>query len=162
MKRLCLLLLDVLLPLGALGENPDMTAEKLAEIAALDAVEDVTGGSLRPGVGGADHGGQKAEVLYVGSAWAIVRMDGVTGYILRRRIHSVKPVDPVHTPPYGVQKSAYIARTADASPCDGPWAGMRRPSSPWRRGRSSACGVCRRAGPSCPAGIPTDISTPGC
>ena len=42
MKRLCLLLLVVLLPLGAMGEEPALTAEELAEIAALDAVEDVT------------------------------------------------------------------------------------------------------------------------
>lgn len=32
MKRLCLLLLVVLLPLGAMGEEPALTAEKLAEI----------------------------------------------------------------------------------------------------------------------------------
>ncbi|MGN0763269.1 MAG: hypothetical protein ACI4MK_07765 [Aristaeellaceae bacterium] len=61
-------------------------------------------------------GGQKAEVLYVGSEWAIVRVDGVTGYIPRRRIYSVRPVNPVHTPPYGVQKSAYIACTASFCP----------------------------------------------
>ena len=152
MKRLCLLLLVVLLPLGAMGEEPALTAEELAEIAALDAVEDVTdedsgpvweepaladfppdapavytckvledsslfaGRSLESARLLRKAGGQKAEVLYVGSEWAIVRVDGVTGYILRRRIYGVKPVDPVHTPPYGVQKSAYIARTAAACP----------------------------------------------
>ena len=152
MKRLCLLLLVVLLPLGAMGEEPALTAEELAEIAALDAVEDVTEEAIGPvweeptladfppdapavynckvledsslfaerSLESArllrKAGGQKAEVLFVGSEWAIVRVDGVTGYILRRRIYSVKPVDPVHTPPYGVQKNAYIARTASACP----------------------------------------------
>lgn len=152
MKRLCLLLLVLLLPVIALGEEAALTAEELAEIAALDAVEDMTedaSGPVWEELALADFppdapavytcriledsslfaerslesarltrkaGGQKAEVLYVGSEWAVVRWDGITGYILRRRIHSVKPVDPVHTPPYGVQKSAYIARTADLCP----------------------------------------------
>ncbi|MGN0746630.1 MAG: VanW family protein [Aristaeellaceae bacterium] len=54
-----------------------------------------------------------ADVLYVGSNWAIVRKDGDIGYIKRQRIYDVTPVDPVNTPPYGVQKSIYIATTAD-------------------------------------------------
>ena len=54
-----------------------------------------------------------ADVLYVGSNWAIVRKDGDIGYIKRQRIYDVTPVDPVNTPPYGVQKSLYIATTAD-------------------------------------------------
>ena len=53
------------------------------------------------------------DVLYVGSFWAIVRHEGDIGYIKRQRIREVTPVDPVNTPPYGVQKSAYIATTAD-------------------------------------------------
>ena len=48
MKRLCLLLLVVLLPLGAMGEEPALTAEELAEIAALDGVEDVTEEAIGP------------------------------------------------------------------------------------------------------------------
>ena len=54
-----------------------------------------------------------ADVLYVGSNWAIVRKDGDIGYIKRQRIYDVTPVDSVNTPPYGVQKSLYIATTAD-------------------------------------------------
>ena len=54
-----------------------------------------------------------ADVLYIGSNWAIVRKDGDIGYIKRQRIYDVTPVDPVNTPPYGVQKSIYIATTAD-------------------------------------------------
>ncbi|MBQ7865817.1 MAG: VanW family protein [Clostridia bacterium] len=52
------------------------------------------------------------DVLYVGSYWAIVRYGNDIGYIKRDRIHQVTPVDPVNTPPYGVQKSAYVATTA--------------------------------------------------
>ena len=54
-----------------------------------------------------------ADVLYVGSNWAIVRKDKDIGYIKRQRIYDVTPVDPVNTPPYGVQKSLYIATAAD-------------------------------------------------
>jgi len=55
----------------------------------------------------------RLDVLYVGSFWAIVRHDNDIGYIKRDRIHKVPPVDPVNTPPYGTQKAAYIATTAD-------------------------------------------------
>ncbi len=54
-----------------------------------------------------------ADVLYVGSNWAIVRKDKDIGYIKRQRIYDVTPVDPVNTPPYGTQKSIYIATAAD-------------------------------------------------
>lgn len=54
-----------------------------------------------------------ADVLYVGSAWAIVRYKNDIGYIKRERIYQVKPLDPVNTPPYGVFKHQYIATTAD-------------------------------------------------
>ena len=137
-------------------DTPAVYTCKILEDSSLFAGRSLESARLLRGAGG-----RKAEVLYVGSEWAIVRVEGVTGYILRRRIHSVKPVDPVHTPPYGVQKSAYIARTADASPCDGPWAGMRRPLSPWRRERSSACGASGRAGLLCLTGILMDTSTCG-
>ncbi|MGN0779572.1 MAG: VanW family protein [Aristaeellaceae bacterium] len=53
-----------------------------------------------------------AEVLYVGATWAIVRKGSDIGYINRKRIYDVTPVDPVNTPPYGTQKSTYIATTA--------------------------------------------------
>lgn len=57
--------------------------------------------------------GVTADVLYVGSNYAIVRYKDDIGYILRKRITNVTPVDPVNTPPYGVQKAAYVATTAD-------------------------------------------------
>lgn len=59
---------------------------------------------------------QQIDVLYVGSAWVIARAGDDIGYIKRDRISSVTPVDPVNTPPYGVQKAAYIATTADVCP----------------------------------------------
>ena len=57
-----------------------------------------------------------AEVMYVGSAWAIIRYEGQVGFIKRDRISNVTPIDPVYTPPYGVQKSSYIATTAVTCP----------------------------------------------
>ena len=54
-----------------------------------------------------------ADVLYVGSYWAIVRDGSDIGYVKRDRIYDVTPIDPVNTAPYGVQKAQYIARTAD-------------------------------------------------
>ncbi len=53
-----------------------------------------------------------AEVLYVGSSWAIVRYKQYIGFINRSRIYDVKAIDSVNTPPYGTQKSIYIATTA--------------------------------------------------
>ncbi len=53
-----------------------------------------------------------AEVLYVGSSWVIVRYKQHIGYINRKRIYDVKAIDTVNTPPYGTQKSIYIATTA--------------------------------------------------
>ena len=56
----------------------------------------------------------KCDVLYVGSTWAILRTQtGVIGYSKRQFIYDVTPVDAVNTAPYGVQKSIYIATTAD-------------------------------------------------
>ena len=57
-----------------------------------------------------------ADVLYVGSTWAILRYKDTIGYIKRQRIYNVTPVDSVNTPPYGVQKSCYIATTARECP----------------------------------------------
>lgn len=54
----------------------------------------------------------RVDVLYVGSAWVIARYNDAIGYIKRDRITDVQPVDPVNTPPYGVQKAAYVATTA--------------------------------------------------
>ena len=56
---------------------------------------------------------KNCEVLYVGTAWAIARINGVIGFIKRDHLYNAQPIDPVHTPPYGAQKHQYIATTAD-------------------------------------------------
>ena len=60
-------------------------------------------------------GATKADVLYLDPLWAIVRVRGQIGYVKRHRILDVKPVDPVNTPPYGVQKHQYVAVTKDTA-----------------------------------------------
>ena len=60
-------------------------------------------------------GKTKVDVLYLDPLWAIVRFRGQIGYVKRHRIVDVKPVDPVNTPPYGVQKHQYVAVTADTA-----------------------------------------------
>lgn len=57
----------------------------------------------------------RAEILYVDPLWVIVRMRGQLAYVKRHLISDVKPVDPVNTPPYGVQKHQYVAVTADTA-----------------------------------------------
>ncbi len=54
------------------------------------------------------------DVLYVGLRWLIVRKDKYIGYVLRQWVEmdSIKPIDPVNTPPFNVQKHAYTAVTA--------------------------------------------------
>lgn len=51
------------------------------------------------------------DLLSIGSMWAIARYDGKIGFIKRDKFANAKPLDPVNTPPYGVQKASYIATT---------------------------------------------------
>lgn len=53
------------------------------------------------------------DLLYIGSNWTIVRYKNAIGYIKRSRLYDIVPVDSAATPPYGTQKSTYIATTAD-------------------------------------------------
>lgn len=53
------------------------------------------------------------DLLYVGANWTIVRYKSAIGYIKRGRLYDIVPVDPSATPPYGTQKSTYIATAAD-------------------------------------------------
>ena len=53
-----------------------------------------------------------AELYSVGSNWCVVKYKNKIGYIKREKLKDVEPVDPVNTPPYGVQKASYIATTA--------------------------------------------------
>ena len=54
------------------------------------------------------------DILYVGLQWLIVRKDKKIGYIKREwvNLNEIKPVDPVNTPPFNMQKHNYIASTA--------------------------------------------------
>ncbi len=54
----------------------------------------------------------RADVYSVGVNWCVVRVNGKLGYVKRAKIAEVTPVDPVHTPPYGVMKASYICTTA--------------------------------------------------
>lgn len=56
-------------------------------------------------------GATKVDVLYVDPLWVIVRYKGKIGYVKRHRLLNVTAVDPVNTPPYGVQKHQYVATT---------------------------------------------------
>ncbi len=60
--------------------------------------------------------GARVDVLYVGSTWVVARYQKAIGYVKRDRLTSVTPVDSVNTPPYGTQKAAYVATTADTCP----------------------------------------------
>lgn len=53
------------------------------------------------------------DLLYIGSNWTIVRYKNAIGYIKRSRLYDIVPVDSAATPPYGTQKSTYIATAAD-------------------------------------------------
>ena len=57
-----------------------------------------------------------ADILYVGLQWMIVRRGGKIGYVKREWMakSTIEAVDPEHTPPFNVQKHAYIATTARA------------------------------------------------
>lgn len=55
---------------------------------------------------------RRAELVFVGATWCIIRYKGKTGYIKRDKLSSVTAIDPVNTVPYGVQKSTYICTTA--------------------------------------------------
>lgn len=91
--------------------SPALYTARVENASSLFAQRDME--SKRIGSAGKN---QQIDVLYVGSAWVIARSGNDIGYIKRDRISSVTPVDPVNTPPYGVQKAAFIATTADVCP----------------------------------------------
>lgn len=53
--------------------------------------------------------GKQLDILRVLPNFAVIRLNGGVGYILRHRIENVTPIDPVHTPPYGVEVNRYYA-----------------------------------------------------
>ena len=56
--------------------------------------------------------GMSVEVLDVGSFWCVVRYNGKLGYSKREKLSDFVCVPP-NTVPYGVQKHAYVAKTAN-------------------------------------------------
>jgi len=109
-------------PLGPVYEEPSRedysnaspalyTARMLASRSVFTEHDIESERLLRSGASGCS-----VEVLYVGSAWCIVRGTykgkKVIGYAKRDYLTKVNPVDEVNTPPYGVQKATYIATTA--------------------------------------------------
>ncbi len=86
--------------------NTAIYSEKVADPYSAEAKSKVV-------IRASSYGSRKAELLYVGSTWCIIRYNKKIGYIKRDKIEQVEPVDPVNTPPYGTQKSTYICRTAD-------------------------------------------------
>jgi hypothetical protein len=53
--------------------------------------------------------GKQLDVLWVLPNFAAIRTNGGIGYILRHRIENVIPLDPVHTPPYGVEVNRFYS-----------------------------------------------------
>ena len=68
-------------------------------------------------VGASSYKTRNLDVLYVGLQWMIIRKGKEIGYVKREWVEkeSVKPLDPVNTAPFNVQKHAYTAVTA--APC---------------------------------------------
>ncbi len=52
---------------------------------------------------------EKIEILDVDIVWLFIRnKKGDVGYVTRDRIHSPEAIDPINTPPYGMEKFSYI------------------------------------------------------
>ena len=61
--------------------------------------------------------GLTVDVLFVGQDWCVVRTEAnLIGFARRQYMYDVFPVDAVNTPPYGVQKSTFIATTSTTCP----------------------------------------------
>lgn len=61
--------------------------------------------------------GITVDILFVGQDWCVVRTDAnLIGFARRQYLYDVFPVDKTTTPPYGVQKSTYVATTAKTCP----------------------------------------------
>lgn len=71
--------------------------------------------------------GTRVDVLYVGSAWCIVRCPKGIGYAKRDYLTSVTPVNKGDMP-YGVQKATYLATTAVKCPV---YKSMSREDDDW-------------------------------
>lgn len=75
-----------------------------------DNTSDIVGGLRK---------GNRVSVYYVGPAWALVTREGVTGYVRRSCLTDVEAIDPVNTPPYGVEVNRYTAIVKEDMPVQG-------------------------------------------
>ena len=60
--------------------------------------------------------GHKLEVTAVYPGWIEIKLKNTLGYVLRNRVDQVVPVDPVNTPPYGVEVYTYEAVITQDTP----------------------------------------------
>ena len=90
-----------------IGDNTAIYSERVVDASAPEAKAKVV---IRVS------GERRADILYVGSTWCVVRYKNKLGYIKRQKLDKVTPVDTVNTPPYGVQKATYICSTAVEAP----------------------------------------------
>ena len=60
--------------------------------------------------------GDKLQITAVYPGWVEIRYGNGYGYILRHRVDQVTPLDPVHTPPYGVEVFTYVTVIARETP----------------------------------------------
>ena len=90
--------------------SPALYTCRLMEKTSIFLNKDVDGPKVT-----ANNSSVTADVLYVGTNWTVVRYKEHIGYVKRARLTNVMPVDPVNTPPYGAQKHAWIATTAETT-----------------------------------------------
>ncbi len=60
--------------------------------------------------------GKKLQVTAVYPGWVEIRVGSGLGYVLRNRVDQVVPIDPVNTPPYGVEVYTYTAVITQDTP----------------------------------------------
>jgi len=60
--------------------------------------------------------GKKLAVTAIYPGWVEIRLGSTLGYVLRNRVDQVTPVDPVNTPPYGVEVYTYTAEITQDTP----------------------------------------------
>ena len=60
--------------------------------------------------------GKKLQVTAVYPGWIEIKLDKKLGYVLRNRVDQVVPIDPVNTPPYGVEVYSYTAVITQDTP----------------------------------------------
>ena len=60
--------------------------------------------------------GKRLQVTAVYPGWVEIQLGSGLGYVLRNRVDQVTPIDPVNTPPYGVEVYTYTAEITQDTP----------------------------------------------